>query len=131
MSAHLTALSAQIVKAVVAHEAALRAQAKKMNVDSLRSNAKDDGDSAEVRIAKVRLCFLVTKVHTIAKVAITNVMLWLCTWTPYAVVVAIGCFGDQSLVTPLVSQLPSFLGRSLNSLFKILISFFQPKLPVV
>lgn len=29
----------QIVKAVVAHEAALRAQAKKMNVDSLRSNA--------------------------------------------------------------------------------------------
>ncbi len=29
----------QIVKAVVAHEAALKAQAKKMNVDSLRSNA--------------------------------------------------------------------------------------------
>ncbi len=28
----------QIVKAVVAHEAALKAQAKKMNVDSLRSN---------------------------------------------------------------------------------------------
>ena len=28
----------QIVKAVVAHEAALRAQARKMNVESLRSN---------------------------------------------------------------------------------------------
>ena len=28
----------QIVKAVVSHEAALKAQAKKMNVDSLRSN---------------------------------------------------------------------------------------------
>ena len=28
----------QIVKAVVMHEAALKAQAKKMNVDSLRSN---------------------------------------------------------------------------------------------
>ena len=28
-----------IVKAVVAHEAALKKQAKKMNVDSLRSNA--------------------------------------------------------------------------------------------
>ena len=28
----------QIVKAVVAHESALKAQAKKMNVDSLRSN---------------------------------------------------------------------------------------------
>ena len=29
----------QIVQAVVTHEAALRAQAKKMNVDSLRSNS--------------------------------------------------------------------------------------------
>ena len=34
------------------HEAALKAQAKKMNVDSLRSNT-DDNESAEVRIAKV------------------------------------------------------------------------------
>ena len=38
-------------------------------------------------------------------------MLWMCTWTPYAIVCAIGCFGNQSLVTPLVSQLPSFLGK--------------------
>ena len=30
----------QIVKAVVSHEAALRAQAKKMNVESLRSNVR-------------------------------------------------------------------------------------------
>ena len=45
--------NSQIVKAVVAHEAALRAQAKKMNVDSLRSNAKENEDSAEVKIAKV------------------------------------------------------------------------------
>jgi len=102
----------QIVKAVVAHEAALRAQAKKMNVDSLRSNAKDDGDSAEVRIAKV---------------AITNVMLWLCTWTPYAVVVAIGCFGDQSLVTPLVSQLPSFLAKTASCLNPVVYAVSHPK----
>jgi len=44
----------QIVKAVVMHEAALKAQAKKMNVDSLRSNADDGKESAEIRIAKVR-----------------------------------------------------------------------------
>jgi r-opsin len=43
----------QIVKAVVMHEAALKAQAKKMNVDSLRSNADDGKESAEIRIAKV------------------------------------------------------------------------------
>ena len=41
-----------IVRAVVAHEAALRAQAKKMNVDSLRSG-KESEESAEVKIAKV------------------------------------------------------------------------------
>jgi hypothetical protein len=42
----------QIAKAVVMHEAALKAQAKKMNVESLRSG-EQTGDSAEVKIAKV------------------------------------------------------------------------------
>ena len=74
----------------------MKAQAKKMNVDSLKSNQKDGEASAEVKIAKV---------------AITNVMLWLCTWTPYAVVVAIPVFGNPMLVTPIVSQLPAFLGK--------------------
>ena len=50
-----------ICKAVIMHEAALKAQAKKMNVKSLRSGGNVDEDSAEVKIAKV---------------AITNVMLW-------------------------------------------------------
>ena len=47
----------KIVKAVVMHEAALKAQAKKMNVDSLRSNADEAKESAEVRIAKVYLFY--------------------------------------------------------------------------
>ena len=42
----------QIVKAVVSHESALKAQAKKMNVDSLRSNEDAKEESAEVKIAK-------------------------------------------------------------------------------
>ena len=88
----------QIVKAVVAHEAAMKAQAKKMNVDSLKSNQKDNEASAEVKIAKV---------------AVTNVLLWIVTWTPYACVAAIGVFGNQMLITPLVAQLPSFLGKIL------------------
>ena len=107
------------MKAVVAHEAALRAQAKKMNVDSLRSNAKDEGESAEVRIAKVHAFVVASTTITILffdQVAITNVMLWLCTWTPYAIVTAIGCFGNQSFITPLVSQLPSFLGKKHSTL---------------
>lgn len=43
----------RIVGFVVNHEKALREQAKKMNVDSLRSNASQNTQSAEVRIAKV------------------------------------------------------------------------------
>lgn len=51
----------QIVKHVFSHEKALRAQAKKMNVESLRSNQKGASNStAEVRIAKaaITICFL-------------------------------------------------------------------------
>jgi hypothetical protein len=43
----------KIVKAVVMHEAALKAQAKKMNVESLRAGDQS-GDSVEFKIAKVR-----------------------------------------------------------------------------
>lgn len=48
----------------------------------------------------------------IAKVAITNVLIWAFAWTPYAVVVLIGCFGNRSLVTPLVCQLPSMFAKT-------------------
>lgn len=51
----------QIVKHVFSHEKALRTQAKKMNVESLRSNQKGAGNTtAEVRIAKaaITICFL-------------------------------------------------------------------------
>lgn len=48
----------QIVSHVVNHEKALREQAKKMNVESLRSNANTNAQSAEVRIAKVRQTLL-------------------------------------------------------------------------
>jgi len=102
----------QIVKAVVAHEAAMKAQAKKMNVDSLKSNQKDGEESAEVKIAKV---------------AVTNVMLWLCTWTPYAIIAAIGVFGNQMLITPLVAQLPSFLAKTSSCLNPIVFAVSHPK----
>merc|ERR1739838_937092 len=61
-----------IVKAICDHEAAMRAQAAKMNVKNLRGNADADAMSAEVRIAKV---------------AITNVTLWLVCWLPYVWIV--------------------------------------------
>lgn len=55
-------------------------KAKKMNVESLRSNQDANAQSAEVRIAKA---------------AITICFLFIASWTPYAVVAMIGAFGDQ------------------------------------
>merc|ERR1719347_1355476 len=84
----------QIVSAIRQHEKALREQAKKMNVENLRSNADANKQSAEVRIAKV---------------AVANVFLWLLTWTPYAYVVMKGLFGNQDDLTPIVSALPGLI----------------------
>ncbi|XP_059489071.1 opsin, ultraviolet-sensitive [Neocloeon triangulifer] len=81
----------QIVGHVVNHEKALKAQAKKMNVDSLRSGEKANA-SAEIRIAKT---------------AIGICALFVASWTPYAVLALIGAFGNQALLTPTMSMLPA------------------------
>ena len=101
-----------IVKAVVAHEAALKAQAKKMNVDSLRSSTKDNEESAEVKIAKV---------------AITNVFLWIAIWSPYATVVIIGPFGNRDLLTPLATQIPSCSAKLASIFNPIMFALSHPK----
>ena len=73
-----------IVQAVFKHEEELRAQAKKMNVTSLRSNSDQQQVSAEIRIAKV---------------SIMNVSLWMTAWTPFAVVCMMG-HGEMSPRSP-------------------------------
>jgi r-opsin len=83
---------AQIVSHVVAHEKALKAQAKKMNVQSLRSNVDQHKQSVEIRIAKA---------------AITVCFLFVASWTPYAVLALIGAFGDKTLLTPAVTMIPA------------------------
>lgn len=57
------------------HEKALKEQAKKMNVESLRSNQNQASSSVEIRIAKA---------------AITVCFLFVASWTPYAVLALIG-----------------------------------------
>jgi hypothetical protein len=52
-----------------------------------------------------------------AQVAITNVLLWFCIWTPYAVVNMIAQYGNLMLVTPLASQLPAFFGEYFSYIF--------------
>jgi len=94
----------RIVRAVVHHERELKAQAAKMGVESLKSGGKSD-ESAEVKIAKV---------------AITNVVLWFFTWLPYTVVVLLGLLRKYHLLTPVVAGLPSLLIK-VNSAFNPLV----------
>lgn len=82
----------QIVGHVVSHEKALREQAKKMNVESLRSNANTNAQSAEIRIAKA---------------AITICFLFVLSWTPYGALAMIGAFGNRALLTPGITMIPA------------------------
>ncbi|XP_023334314.1 compound eye opsin BCRH2 [Eurytemora carolleeae] len=114
----------QIVKAVVKHESALKAQAKKMNVDSLRSG-EQQGDSAEIKI--YLLLDQESSKGIQLRVAITNVMLWICIWSPYAIVVMTGCFGNMNLITPMVAALPSFLAKTASCLNPLVYAISHPK----
>ncbi|CAH2099906.1 unnamed protein product [Euphydryas editha] len=75
-----------IVQAVAAHERAMREQAKKMNVASLRSSDAAN-TSAECKLAKV---------------ALMTISLWFMAWTPYLVINFAGIF-DTITLTPLAT----------------------------
>nr|ALH22335.1 LW-sensitive opsin [Photinus marginellus]APY20647.1 long wavelength sensitive opsin [Photinus marginellus] len=68
-----------IIQAVAAHEAAMREQAKKMNVASLRSSEAAQ-TSAECKLAKV---------------ALMTISLWFMAWTPYLVINYAGIFDTK------------------------------------
>lgn len=65
----------------------MRAQAKKMNVTSLRSSEEAKNQSTEAKLAKV---------------ALTTIALWFMAWTPYLIINWVGIF-DTVKVTPLGS----------------------------
>ncbi|XP_042242661.1 compound eye opsin BCRH1-like isoform X1 [Homarus americanus] len=100
-----------IVKAICAHEAGMRAQAKKMNVSNLRSNEADN-QRAEIRIAKT---------------AIANVSLWLTCWTPYAAITIQGVLGHHENITPLVTMLPALLAKSASCYNPFVYAISHPK----
>ena len=63
----------------------------------------------------------------IAKVAITNVCLWAGIWTPYAIVAMLPVFGYRDFLTPLTSQLPSFIAKLASCLNPIVFAISHPK----
>ncbi|XP_023940138.1 opsin-1 [Bicyclus anynana] len=75
-----------IIQAVAAHEKAMREQAKKMNVASLRSS-ENANTSAECKLAKV---------------ALMTISLWFMAWTPYLVINYAGIF-ETMTISPLVT----------------------------
>eukprot|EP00095_Tigriopus_kingsejongensis_P002825 maker-scaffold80_size398941-snap-gene-2.17 protein:Tk02825 transcript:maker-scaffold80_size398941-snap-gene-2.17-mRNA-1 annotation:"opsin" len=101
-----------IVKAVVNHERLLREQAKKMNVESLRSNVNADKESTEIRIAKVSL---------------TAICLWLLAFAPYATTVLLAQFGPRHLISPLVAHMPSMLLKVAACFNPIIYAISHPK----
>jgi len=101
-----------IVKAVCNHESAMREQARKMNVKDLRGNKDAQAMSAEVRIAKV---------------AITNVTLWLVCWTPYFWVTFQGVFLDQTSITPLATMLPALIAKSASGYNPVVYAINHPR----
>ena len=63
----------------------------------------------------------------IAKVALMNVLIWVLAWTPYAGVALTGVFGNKQAVTPLVSQIPSFLAKLASCLNPLVMMMSHPK----
>ncbi|XP_065358973.1 opsin Rh3 [Calliphora vicina] len=102
----------QIVGHVFSHEKALRDQAKKMNVESLRSNVDKSKDTAEIRIAKA---------------AITICFLFFVSWTPYGVMSLIGAFGDKSLLTPGVTMIPACACKMVACIDPFVYAISHPK----
>nr|AHA48199.1 UV opsin [Loxostege sticticalis] len=101
-----------IVKQVFAHEAALREQAKKMNVESLRSNQNTNAESAEIRIAKA---------------ALTVRFLFVASWTPYGVMALIGAFGNRQLLTPGVTMIPAVACKAVACIDPWVCAISHPK----
>nr|QPZ55121.1 LWRh [Eumaeus atala] len=99
-----------IIAAVSAHEKAMREQAKKMNVASLRSS-----DGAE-KSAECKL----------AKVALMTISLWFMAWTPYLIINWAGIF-KTSLISPLVTIWGSIFAKA-NSIYNpIVYGISHPK----
>ena len=72
----------------------------------------DSVEAAEVRIAKV---------------AITNVSIWLLAWCPYAAVAMMGQFGGARFLTPAVTQFPSMLAKTASCFNPIVFAVSHPK----
>ena len=55
-----------------------------------------------------------------------NVLIWILAWTPYAIVVLIATFGNSGLISPLISQVPSFFTKCAAAFNPLITMSFHP-----
>lgn len=96
---------------ILAHQKMLKDQAKRMNVQSL-SNKDDAAQSVELRIAKA--CF-------------TIFFLFVCAWTPYAIVALIGAFGNRKLLTPVATMIPAVAAKIVSCIDPFVYAISHPR----
>ncbi|XP_066939840.1 opsin, ultraviolet-sensitive-like [Macrobrachium rosenbergii] len=101
----------QVFAHVSKHEKALKRQAEKMNVESLRS-----GDKVNMR-QEIR----------VAKVGITCTALYLMSWTPYVTLAFICTFGRKELVTPFMSMIPACTSKTAACIDPFIYAINHPK----
>ncbi|XP_029717700.2 opsin-3 [Aedes albopictus] len=94
------------------HELMLKNQARKMNVESLAANRNEKAQSVEMRIARA---------------AFTIFFLFVCAWTPYAIVTMIGAFGDRTLLTPFFTMIPAVCAKIVSCLDPWVYAISHPK----
>jgi r-opsin len=54
-----------------------------------------------------------------AKIAMTIIVAYLVSWTPYAIVALIGQFGDATIVNPYLSELPVIFAKVCNLQYQL------------
>ncbi|KYN32702.1 Rhodopsin [Trachymyrmex septentrionalis] len=102
--------SKSYILAVAAHERTMREQAKKMNVQSLRSG-DNQNISAEAKLTKV---------------ALMTISLWFIAWTPYLVINYVGIFGVAK-ISPLFTIWGSLFAKA-NAIYNpIVYGISHPK----
>ena len=130
-----------IVRAVFFNQAALQRAELKMMQDQNRRRDSIPGDISNPPTPEkivsfssvlfnkwVQIVFLQESMEMqVAKVAISNVLLWFLAWTPYAIVCLIGSFGNRELVTPMVSQIPAFLAKLSSAINPVVTALSHPR----
>jgi r-opsin len=97
----ITFFYSRLLKHVQEHENMLKEQAKRMNIQSLAANKDPNTQSVEIRIAKA---------------AFTIFFLFVCAWTPYAIVALTGTLGNKNILNPLVTMIPAVCSKIVSCL---------------